>query len=232
MLIRSDMTQAPGSHPRPRSCRPSLAEESQQQAGWFRFSFEHDRWEWSALVARIHGYSPGQVEPDARLVLSASASRRPPTGRSDHRRDSPHVAGASNKHRIIDASGQTRQVVLIGEPVTDEQGAVTGIHGFYVEVMPARDQVREQRVSDAIAEIADARAGIEQAKGMLMMVYRIDAEAAFELLKWRSQATNTKLRALSEQVAVDFMGVNSDATARSEYDSLLLTAHLRVPAHG
>ena len=232
MLIRSDMTQPPGSRPRPGACRPSLAEESQQQAGWFRFSFEHDRWEWSAPVARIHGYSPGQVEPDARLVLSHQHpdDRRQVGATIDEIRRTSRAL--SNKHRIIDASGQTRQVVLIGEPVTDEQGVVTGIHGFYVEVIPARDQVREQRVSDAIAEIADARAGIEQAKGMLMMVYRIDAEAAFELLKWRSQATNTKLKALSEQVAVDFMAVDSDATARSEYDSLLLTAHLRVAAHG
>ena len=53
-----------------------------------------------------------------------------------------------------------------------------------------------------------------------MMVYRIDAEAAFELLKWRSQATNTKVRALSERVAADFLAVDSDTTcnARSEYD--------------
>jgi AmiR/NasT family two-component response regulator len=28
---------------------------------------------------------------------------------------------------------------------------------------------------------------IEQAKGMLMLVYGLDAVAAFDLLKWRSQ---------------------------------------------
>jgi hypothetical protein len=30
---------------------------------------------------------------------------------------------------------------------------------------------------------------------VLMYVYRIDAEAAFELLRWRSQESNIKLRA-------------------------------------
>ena len=31
-----------------------------------------------------------------------------------------------------------------------------------------------------------------------MLVYRVDADAAFELLKWRSQETNVKLRILAE----------------------------------
>ena len=41
---------------------------------------------------------------------------------------------------------------------------------------------------------------IEQAKGMLMAIYGIDAAAAFDLLKWRSQETNVKLRSLAEQI--------------------------------
>ena len=32
-----------------------------------------------------------------------------------------------------------------------------------------------------------------------MVVYRVDADAAFELLKWRSQETNVKLRILAER---------------------------------
>ena len=43
-----------------------------------------------------------------------------------------------------------------------------------------------------IAEIAANRAVIEQVKGILMMVYRIDADAAFDLLKLRSQEANIK----------------------------------------
>jgi hypothetical protein len=42
-------------------------------------------------------------------------------------------------------------------------------------------------ITEAVAEIAENRAAIEQVKGILMMVYRIDAEAAFDLLRWRSQ---------------------------------------------
>ena len=58
---------------------------------------------------------------------------------------------------------------------------------------------RESAITDAGAEIAEHRAVIEQVKGILMMVYRIDADAAFDLLKWRSQEANIKLRVLAKQ---------------------------------
>jgi AmiR/NasT family two-component response regulator len=59
----------------------------------------------------------------------------------------------------------------------------------------------DQLVSDAAREIAESRGPIEQVKGMLMFVYRIDEQQAWELLKWRSQETNVKLRALAVQLA-------------------------------
>lgn len=230
MLIRSDMTPQTSPLFGVDAMEPAQTDGSRQQAGWFRLSFDHDRWEWSAPVARMHGYAPGEVLPDANLVLSHQHpdDRRQVGATIDEIRRTSQAL--SSRHRIVDAHGRTHQVVLIGEPVTDQLGAVTGVQGFYVEVTSARDPARERSVTDAVAEITAARAGIEQAKGMLMMVYRIDAEAAFELLKWRSQATNTKVRALSERVAADFLAVDSDTTrnARSEYDHLLLTAHLRV----
>jgi hypothetical protein len=71
---------------------------------------------------------------------------------------------------------------------------------------------------------------IEQAKGMLMLIYRITSDSAFELLKWRSQETNTKLRPLAEQIVRDFLELryDEDLPPRSAYDRLLLTAHHRV----
>ena len=36
------------------------------------------------------------------------------------------------------------------------------------------------------------------------MVYRHDTDAASDLLKWRSQAANIKLRVLAEQLLADF----------------------------
>ncbi len=42
----------------------------------------------------------------------------------------------------------------------------------------------------AVAQIAENRATIEQAKGMLMLIYNIPADRAFDILRWRSQHTN------------------------------------------
>ena len=85
----------------------------------------------------------------------------------------------------------------------------------------------------AVAVIAESRADIERTKGMLMLIYGMDDSAAFELLKWRSQETNTKLRLLAQQIAADFVALSHSETlpARSAYDILLLTAHLRIDAH-
>ena len=65
---------------------------------------------------------------------------------------------------------------------------------------------------------------------MLMFIYRIGADAAFELFKWRSQEANVKLRLLAEQIAKDFLDLNYDEVLpdRSVYDRPPLTAHLRV----
>jgi hypothetical protein len=67
---------------------------------------------------------------------------------------------------------------------------------------------------------------------MLMLIYRITDESAFELLKWRSQETNVKLRTLAEQVLADFAELIYEETLppRATFDHLLLTAHLRVDA--
>jgi hypothetical protein len=218
---------------RPKTERPQTA-CSPQPASWFRFSFEHDRWEWSAPVAHLHGYLPDEARPDAQVVLSHQHpdDRQQVTATLEEiRRTSQPLA---SRHRIVDVHGRIHHVMVVGAPVLGETGAVIAVHGFYVEISASRDSAREKCVSDAVAEIAESRAGIEQAKGMLMAVYRIDADAAFGLLKWRSQMTNTKLRTLSEQIVADFLALDTEPSrsGRPQYDELLLTAHLRVASGG
>ena len=128
--------------------------------------------------------------------------------------------------------GATRDVVVvIGERLHDNTGEVIGTQGFYIDVTPTGDG-REASIQ-AVAEIADNRAVIEQAKGALMYIYRIDADAAFDLLEWRSQVTNIKLRALAEQLLADIRTLRHDdesLPSRSAFDRLLLTTHQRVRA--
>ena len=59
-------------------------------------------------------------------------------------------------------------------------------------------------ITKAVAEMIEHGAVIEQAKGVLMAVYSIDAQAAFDLLRWGSQHTNTKLRVVAEQLTTGF----------------------------
>jgi AmiR/NasT family two-component response regulator len=74
-----------------------------------------------------------------------------------------------------------------------------------------------------VDEISSSRGAIEQAKVMLMIVYGISAERAFDILIWRLEQKNVKLRQVSEQlsarVRADFALLGG---LRSQFDQLLL----------
>src|SRR6202049_2616975 len=152
-----------------------------QRVGWFRFYFEDQRWEWSEQVQRMHGYEPGTVNPTTELVLE----HKHPEDRKQVATTIDQILNThkafSTRHRIIDTTGQVHHVVVVGDELHSDQGDVIGTHGFYVDVTPTSDQEREDIVTARLAEIAEQRASIEQAKGMLMLVYGIGDSAAFEL---------------------------------------------------
>lgn len=204
----------------------ALAGGIPQRAGWFRFHFDDERWEWSPEVEQMHGYAAGTARPTTQMVL-----------RHKHPDDLERVAATlaqirlsrkpfSTRHRITTVTGDIREVVVIGEALLDADGDVAGTQGFYIDVTPSREDL----ISEAVAEIADHRAIIEQAKGVLCVLYRIDEDAAFGLLRWRSQETNIKLRALAQQLMADFIEIGGGDTlpAREEFDNLLMSAHRRI----
>jgi hypothetical protein len=195
-----------------------------QRVGWFRFYFEDQRWEWSEQVQRMHGYEPGTVIPTTELVL---AHKHP-----EDRREVAETIDAmlrthrafSTRHRILDTGGVVHQVVVVGDQLTDDRGAVVGTHGYYVDITPSSDRSREELISARVAEITEHRAVIEQAKGMLMLIYGLDDDAAFDLLRWRSQSSNVKLRRLAAKIVEDFRAVRDEGiTSRSAFDHALLT---------
>ncbi|MFF3228328.1 PAS and ANTAR domain-containing protein [Nocardia suismassiliense] len=218
--------------------------------GGFRFWFADRRWEWSDELARMHGYRPGEVEPTTELLLA----HKHPDDRdrveavlvTSVEDDSPF----SSSHRIVDTGGVVHQVIVVSEPMHGEAGKTIGTVGFYVDVtetLAERHYAAGATYGDAesdghgdghaadhraaafdvmLPELLTARAAIEQAKGVLMVVYRINAEQAFRVLRWRSQETNTKLRILAERLITGLDGVPAaEASMRSRIDHLLLTAH-------
>ena len=209
----------------------ALAAGNPQRVGWFRFFFDDDRWEWSPQVERMHGYLPGSVTPTTEMVL---AHKHPDDYRQiadtlDLVRQSRQAF--SSRHRIIDVQGRVHHVVVVGDLLREVDGTVMATHGYYVDVTPS-ERERQDQVTAAVTVIAEARADIERTKGMLMLIYGMDEVAAFELLKWRSQETNVKLRLLAAQIAADFLALtgSEQRPPRSAYDKLLLTAHLRINA--
>ena len=214
------------------SAEQALTGGTPQRVGWFRFYFADERWEWSDEVAILHGYEPGTVTPTTELVLSHR-----------HPDDRVEVAGIidqvrhtdvderaySMRHRIVDTRGETHEIVIIADKLLDDAGRTIGTRGFCVDMTPSDTQTKAV-ISATLAEITENRAVIEQVKGMLMLIYRVDDDTAFELLRWRSQETNVKLRLLAEQLVRDYAQLEYDETLppRSTFDHLLLTTHLRM----
>ncbi|OBF53289.1 antitermination regulator [Mycobacterium sp. 852002-50816_SCH5313054-b] len=206
----------------------ALAGGVPQRVGWFRFYFADQRWEWSEEVQRIHGYEPGGVTPTTDLVLA----HKHPDDRGQVAATIDQILNTheafSTRHRIIDTGGRLRHIIVVGDQLVDEHGEVIGTHGFYIDVTPIAERAQEDLVTARLAEISEHRASIEQAKGMLMLIYNIDDDAAFNLLKWLSQEANVKLRRLAERIIEDFQGAGPAVGSRSQFDHLLLTAQRRV----
>lgn len=202
-----------------------------QVVGSFRFWFVGQRWEWSDEVARMHGYEPGEVEPTTELLMS----HKHPDDR-EHVQDILDYAlhsgeSFSSRHRFIDTAGEIHNVMVVADRMfDDESGGVVGTSGYYIDLTDTIAETTQEVLDETLPELFQARAVIEQAKGVLMLVYRINAEQAFRVLRWRSQETNTKLRGLATQLMAELDTIPSSTPAiQSHFDHLLLTVHERIP---
>jgi hypothetical protein len=197
--------------------------------GSFRFWFVDQRWEWSDEVARMHGYEPGTVEPTTKLLLSHK-----------HPDDRAHVqdlldyalqseASFSSRHRFIDTAGKVHDAIVVADRMLDEAGMVVGTSGYYIDLTNTFDETRQEVLDEALPDLFESRAAIEQAKGVLMYVYRVSAEQAFRVLQWRSQESNVKLRSLAKQLLADVATMTPPTAAvQSRFDHMLLTVHERI----
>jgi PAS domain S-box-containing protein len=195
---------------------------SETRVGAFRFYFDDQRWEWSEQVQRMHGYQHGAVTPTTELVLS----HKHPEDRDliAHTLATIRRTGQplSSRHRIIDTSGRVRSVIVVGDELRDERGRVVGTQGFYIDATPDEREQQDQMTAQ-LAIIAENRAIIEQAKGVLMATYGIEANRAFEILTWRSQETNVKLRELASRFMAGVSASHLSPESRSQIDHALLT---------
>ncbi len=178
----------------------------------------------------MHGYTPGEIEPTTELLLAHK-----------HPDDREHVAEAiarsinqgqpfSSRHRFIDTHGAEHTVMVVADRIVDDTGHPVGTTGFYIDLSDTLAAAERDTLNQRLPELVESRAIIEQAKGVLMRMYRINADQAFKVLVWRSQETNTKLRALAEQLIAELPAVPApppDTVAA--FDHILLTLHERIP---
>jgi len=195
---------------------------ARDRVGAFRFFFDDQRWEWSEQVQRMHGYQPGAVTPTTELMLS----HKHPEVRDQiaHTLDTIRRTGQplSSRHRIIDTSGNVRSVIVVGDQLHDKWGRVVGTQGFYIDTTPDEREQQDQMTAQ-LAVIAENRAIIEQAKGVLMAAYGIEPNRAFEILVWRSQETNIKIRELASRFMDAISASHFSPESRSHVDHTLLT---------
>lgn len=201
-------------------------------AGSFQYLIAEDKWVWSDGVARMFGYVPGLVTPTTELILA----HKHPDDRSAVAEliDRVRRTGApfSSRHRIVDTAGAVHLVVVVGDRMLADNGEVIGTSGFYVDVTEDFEEDVRRSLDQVIGEIARRRAVINQAIGMLMLAHGVSADRAFDILAWRSQETNTKLRDIAQRLVDEASKAGGadllpDGMA-ARLDHLLLTVHERI----
>ncbi|MGY2063879.1 ANTAR domain-containing protein, partial [Nocardia gipuzkoensis] len=101
--------------------------------------------------------------------------------------------------------------------------------GYYIELTGILDAQRNDVIDEVIPDLIETRAPIEQAKGILSLIYELDEEQAFTILRWRSQHTNVKIRDLAAQLVRESRHLEPNrAGLRMRFDHVLLTVHERM----
>lgn len=198
-----------------------FADEDARQTGRFSYDVRNDRWEWDADVYALHGYEPGEVEPTTELFL-----RHKHDGDRERVEQTFKYAMSTgepfNLYYRIRAKGSERRVVVVGEGIRGADGEVEQLVGYYLDLTPEFAAETAAAADAAVAASAAARDTIEQAKGILMLGYGLDPDAAFAMLRWWSRNRNVKVRELAERlIEVARMGHVSHPGLRALLDSLI-----------
>jgi hypothetical protein len=117
-----------------------------------------------------------------------------------------------------------------GQPPCCEDSAVrtrrrtSSLTSFYVDFTDAFNAEIQQSVTNELEVIVSHRGIIEQAKGMVMMTYQVSGDAAFGILKWRSQEHNVKLAVIAQQLVDDLPRLmDANSSLQAPVDHYLMT---------
>jgi hypothetical protein len=142
---------------------------------------------------RIHGFDPGSVVPTTDLVM-----RHIHPGDVDKAWESREAVVEEKEpfsflHRLITATRAEKVVLAAGHLEDDDDGEPV-VNGHLIDITDVRADAVNGELDSAVSEFVGQRAVIEQAKGVLMQLYSVDADTAWALLRAFSADTNRKVR--------------------------------------
>lgn len=190
--------------------------------GEFAWDTVTNAWWWSDALCHLYGYEPGAAEPSFKTFL-----------RHKDPRDLARIDAVFNRclakggpfscyHRIIDARGRAKTVVVVGHGTRNAEDTKTVLmRGFMVDVTASV----EREASAALQAALTNRVAVEQVKGALMVVHNLDADGAFAVLRGYSQVSNRRVSVIAEAVlaAVRKRG-EAPSISRHELDQILWDA--------
>ncbi|MGY2067205.1 ANTAR domain-containing protein [Blastococcus sp. SYSU DS0619] len=171
-------------------------------AGRYRYDRRTGSWWWSPEMHEVLGLDAGVTTPGTEALL-----------RAQHPDDGSRVLAALTacgsghpfvlETRIVHPTRARRSVVLVGEPVRDDDGDVRAVEGICVDITDCRPPAPEG-AAELHAEVEQlrtamaSRAVIEQAKGILMVLTGCAEQVAFDLLAHISSHTHRKVREVAQ----------------------------------
>jgi len=195
-----------------------------------------DQWVWDEQLPAILGYPQGGGSASLQTLLERVADNERQLAADAFRAAVEHGDEVMVSCRVHAADGSIRSVLITAEISDDEPSGVsmsallrmdglaaaTGpwLVGHVIDLTTLRLGATRAAANHAVHEAAKHRAVIEQAKGMLMLTYRIDADTAFDVLRRHSQTTNTKVHDLAAHLVAQATTLHLE-TAPAQIDALL-----------
>ncbi|WP_277210806.1 PAS domain-containing protein [Isoptericola croceus] len=208
----------------------ALAAGVQLVVGRYRVEVDSGRTWWSDEVYRMHGREPGEIEPSVDVVRSRThpddRARLSRTAIVAMRGGRPFCSA----HRIVDPHGKARTVVVTGQAQHDDDGAITHVVGYVLDVSPVTREALDRESQRAVGRAMVSASAVEQAKGALMVVHGVaEAEAGDRLGEVAARAGIPVQSAAAQVVAAM---VVSEGCPEERLEAALDGVHMVERPHG
>ncbi|MEO5981696.1 MAG: PAS and ANTAR domain-containing protein [Pedococcus sp.] len=193
----------------------ALTAGTAEPAARFRYDVASGDWWWSPGMFELHGLVAGELEPSTGLLMA----HKHPGDLAATQGTLRHVLATGEpfccRHRVVDAHGQLREVLSIGEAGHGPDGSITTVQGYFVDLTDAFAATTAASRAAAAVPVVERRRFvpdlvIEQAKGTLIAAFGLTADAALELLSWRAEETGVDVPAVARGLVAEFGALRED----------------------